>query len=91
MYVLNQLGNLGYKAQGMAFLMLVTALVHKGLEGVCAMVKGKSVDDCLLDARMVKANKVGGRWVCGNLLSKQRELFDTLGVPLSVDQLLQHT
>ena len=79
------------KAQGLAFVALVTALVHRDLAEACKAVKGKSVDDCLLEARMVKANKVGGRWVCCNLLSRQRELFEALGAPLSVEALLQHT
>jgi hypothetical protein len=80
-----------YKAQGLAFVMLVSALVHKGLEDACAKVKGKSVDDCLVEARMVKANKVGSRWVCSNLLARQQDLFEVLDTPLSVELLLQHT
>jgi transposase len=80
-----------YKAQGLAFVMLVTALVHKGLEDACARVKGKSVDDCLVEARMVKANKVGTRWVLSNLLARQQDLFDALNTPLSMEALLQHT
>ena len=80
-----------YKAQGLAFVALVTALVHRELADACRAVKGKSVDDCLLEARMVKANKVGGKWVCCNLKSKQEELFSALNTPLTVDFLLQHT
>jgi hypothetical protein len=80
-----------YKAQGLAFVMLVTALVHKGLEDACAKVKGKSVDDCLVEARMVKANKVGTRWVSSNLLARQQNLFEALNTPLSIETLLQHT
>ena len=44
-----------------------------------------------LEARMVKANKVGGRWVCRNLKSKQEGLLSALNTPLTVDFLLQHT
>lgn len=80
-----------YKAQGLAFVMLVTALVHKGLQDACSKVKGKSVDDCLLEARMVKTNKVGTRWVSSNLLARQQDLFEALGTPLSLEPLLQHT
>jgi hypothetical protein len=80
-----------YKAQGLAFVMLVTALVHKGLEGACFEIKGKSIDDCLMEARMVKVNKVGGRWVSSNLLTRQQDLFEALGTPLSMEPLLQHT
>ncbi len=79
------------KAQGLAFVALVTGLVHAELEGACSPVRGKSVGDCLLEARMVKANKVGGRWVCCNLKSRTRELFEALNTPLSLDELLQHT
>lgn len=80
-----------YKAQGLAFVMLVTALVHKNLVDACANIKGKSVDDCLLEARIIKVNKVGGRWVSNNLLARQQELFEALGTPLSVEPLLLHT
>lgn len=79
------------KAQGLAFVALVTALVHRDLADACAAVKGKSVDDCLLEARMVKANKVGDRWVCCNLLERQRKLFETLNTPPTVEALLPHT
>jgi hypothetical protein len=82
----------GYcKVQGVAFVMLVTALVHKHVKEAFAKVKGKSVDDCLLEARMVKANKVAGGWVCSNLLERQRVLFEALGTPLSVDPFMPHT
>ena len=79
------------KAQGLAFVALVTSLVYRELAEACRAVKGKSVDDCLLEARMVKANKVGGKWVCCNLKAKQEELFSALNTPLTVDFLLQHT
>jgi hypothetical protein len=79
------------KVQGLAFMMLVTALVHKCVKETCDKVKGKSVDDCLLEARMVKANKVGGIWVLSNLLDRQQVLFEELSTPLSVDPFLPHT
>lgn len=82
----------GYcRAQGMAFLMLVVALVRSSLEAACGPVRGKTVDDCLLDARMVKANLVRGRWTCTNLLRRQEELFERTGTPLSVEPFLPHT
>lgn len=79
------------RAQGLAFVALVTALVHRDVAEACKALRGKSVDDCLLEARMVKANKVGGRWVCCNLLERQRRLFEALNTPLSVEALLPHT
>ena len=78
-------------AQGLAFIALVTALVHRELSAACAAVKGKSVDDCLLEAGMVKANKMGGRWICCNLKARQEELFSALNTPLTVNRLLKHT
>lgn len=82
----------GYcRVQGLAFVALVTALVHRGLSEACGAVRGKSVDDCLLEARMVKANKVAGAWTCSNLLERQRRLFESLNTPLSVEALLAHT
>lgn len=79
------------RAQGLAFLMLVASLVRNGMRSACEPAKGKSVGDCLLDARMVKANLVGGRWTCTNLLKRQAELFEAIGVPMSVEPFLPHT
>lgn len=79
------------KVQGLAFMMLVTSLVHDRTRRACEGVKGKSVDDCLLEARMVKANKVRGRWVCCNMLERQRKLFEAVGAPLAMEDLLAHT
>lgn len=79
------------KAQGLAFMMLVTSLVHDQTRKACEGVKGKSVDDCLLEARMVKANKVRGRWVRCNMLERQRKLFEAVGAPLAMEDLLKHT
>jgi hypothetical protein len=58
--------------------MLVSALILREFEDAVAAVKGKSVQDCLLDARMVKADQRRGIWaVCNcrkNKLSCLRHL-----------------
>ena len=73
-----------YKTQGLSFVMLVSALIHREFSEAVRNVKGKNVHDCLLEARMVKADKRHGKWVVSNCLKKQRELFQTLGTPLEV-------
>ncbi len=40
---------------------------------------------------MVKVSKVGGKWVCCNLKTRQTELFSSLNISLAVDSLLQLT
>lgn len=79
-----------YKTQGLAFIMLVSALIHREVESATKQVKGKTLQDCLLDARMVKTNKRYGVWTVTNCLKKQVELFQKLNTPLSASALM-HT
>ena len=73
-----------YKTQGLAFIMLVSALIHHEFEEAVKGIKGKSVQDCLLDARMVKANKRHDVWCVCNCGKKQRELFQQLNTPMII-------
>ncbi|MDW7657627.1 MAG: transposase [Bacillota bacterium] len=74
-----------YKTQGLAFIMLVSSLIHKEFEDAVKAVKGKSAQDCLLDARMVKADKRRGVWTVCNCRKKQVELFESLNTKLAVE------
>jgi len=73
-----------YKTQGLAFIMLITALIHHELSEKVKNIKGKSVDKCLLEAKMVKANKRFGQWTVCNCLKKQVDLFEALDTPLKI-------
>ncbi len=73
-----------YKTQGLAFIMLVSALIHQEMETAVADIDGKNVTTCLLESRMVKAHKRHGNWVVCNCLKKQVDLFKRLGTPLNV-------
>ena len=73
-----------YKTQGLAFIMLISALIHQEVEKAAKAVEGKSLDDCLLDARMIKAHKRHGSWKLCNCLKKQTELFKKLNTELIV-------
>ena len=73
-----------YKTQGMAFIMLVAALIHQEVEKASKEIDGKSLYDCLLDARMVKAHKRHGIWKLCNCLKKQVTLFMQLNTELKV-------
>ena len=79
-----------YKTQGLAFIMLVSALIHQEMETAVASISGKSVSTCLLEARMVKAHKRHGNWTVCNCLKKQIVLFKQLNTPLVVSPSL-HT
>ena len=74
-----------YKTQGLAFVMLVSALIHQEFEAAAASIPGKSIQDCLLEARMVKAHKRHGKWSVCNLLKRQAELFSQLNTKPVVD------
>ncbi len=73
-----------YKTQGSAFIMLISALIHQEVEKAAKAVDGKSLDDCLLDARMIKVHKRHGVWKLCNCLKKQTELFKKLNTELTV-------
>lgn len=73
-----------YKTQGLAFIMLVTALIHREFEDAVKAVKGKSAQDCLLEARMVKANKRYGKWTVCNCKKSRQDLFRQLNTPMAV-------
>ena len=79
-----------YKTQGLAFIMLSSSLIRKEFEDAVKAVKGKSAQDCLLDARMVKADKRHGVWAVCNCRKKQVELFQLLNTKLAVE-IEQHT
>ena len=73
-----------YKTQGLAFIMLVSALIHQEMEAAVADIDGKTVSTCLLESRMVKAHKRRDNWTVCNCLKKQVELFKQLNTPLDV-------
>lgn len=68
-----------YKTQGLAFIMLVSSLIHQEMHQLSKST-GLSLQDCLLTARMVKANKRNGCWVLANCLKRQLDLFDVFNV-----------
>lgn len=74
-----------YKTEGLAFIMLVSSLIYKEFQEAVSAIKGKSVQDCLLDGRMLKINKRHGKWVVCNCKKKQMELFRQLNTKLSVE------
>lgn len=71
-----------YKTQGLAFVMLVAALIHQEVEMAVANIEGKNVSTCLLEARMVKAHKRHDQWTVCNCLKKQVDLFKKMNTPL---------
>ncbi len=73
-----------YKTQGLAFIMLVSALIHQEMEAAVADINGKDVTNCLLESRMIKAHKRHGNWAVCYCLKKQVELFKRLSTPLNV-------
>lgn len=73
-----------YKTQGLAFVMLVSGLIHEEMDKAVKNMNGKNVETCLLEARMVKANKRHNTWCVCNCLKKQMELFQQLNTPLKV-------
>ena len=64
--------------------MLVEAMIHHEFEEASRAVQGFSVQDCLLQARMVKADKRYGLWSVANCIPRQQKLFKKLNTPMTV-------
>ena len=75
-----------YKAQGLAFILLVSSLIHREFaEHVRKAEIGNSIQEDLLDSRMVKLVKRGGTWRCENRKPSQAALLEKLSTSLSLD------
>lgn len=64
-----------YKTQGLAFIMLISSLIHHEMVEASKAAEGKIIETCLLEARMVKVHKRHGQWSTCNCLKKQTALF----------------
>ena len=74
-----------HRVQGLAFVMLVSGLIHREVaDAVAASGVGMSVGDVLMDARMVKAAKRNGAWVAVNCKKKRVKMLDALHTTLEV-------
>lgn len=74
-----------HKVQGLAFVMLVSGLIHREVaDAVASSGLGTSVGDALMDARMVKAAKRNGAWVAVNCKKKRVKALDALNTTLDV-------
>ncbi|QUC03540.1 hypothetical protein [Atopobium sp. oral taxon 416] len=65
--------------QGLAFILLVSALVHQEVSEL-----GISLPEMLVEARKVKAAKRHGVWMACNCKKRRVELFEKLNTPLEV-------
>ena len=75
-----------YKIQGLAFVLLVSSIIHREFaEHVQKAGVRNSIQDVLLDSRMVKIVKRGGVWKCENRKQSQVVLLEKLGTSLNPD------
>ena len=73
-----------YKVQGLAFILLVSSLVHREFaEHLKKAGVRESIQDVILDSRMIKLVKRGGIWKCENKKPSQAALLEKLGTSLS--------
>ena len=74
-----------HKMQGLAFVLLVSGLVHREVaDALEASGLGISMPEMLIEARKVKAAKRHGVWVACNCKKKRVEFFKKLNTPLEV-------
>ena len=74
-----------YKMQGLAFIMLVEALIYHDFQSAMKEIKGKTIRDALLDARTIKIHKRKDSWQICNCKKSILTLFEQLHTPMSVD------
>lgn len=79
-----------YKTPGLSFIMLISSLIYHEMSEAAKAAQGKTLQTCLLEARMVKANKLHGKWIVCNCLKKQVALFKIFNTAMQVDAQL-HT
>ena len=78
---INSLGiNNYYATQGLSFIMLIVGLIHQELTETIISLKGKSVDDCLLEARFAKLNLKNGIYSISKIKKNTQSLLETLHV-----------
>ncbi len=74
-----------HRVQGLAFVMLVSGLIHREVaDAVAASGVGMTVGDVLADARMVKACRRSGAWVAVNCKKKRVAMLEALNTSLEV-------
>ena len=74
-----------HMAQGLAFVLLVSGLVHREVaDALAASGLGMSMPEMLIEARKVKAAKRHGVWVACNCKKKRVAFFEKLNTPLEV-------
>ena len=73
-----------YKTQGLSFIMLITSLIHREVNNAIKKVKSKHIEDCLLDARMLKINKRNEIWRICNCKNTLIEMFQQLNTDLRI-------
>lgn len=71
-----------YATQGMSFIMLITGLIYQELKEATKQINGKSIEDCLLEARFIKLNKKENNWVISNAKKDLQNLMSLLNTDL---------
>ena len=71
-----------YTTQGMCFIMLIVGLIYEELKLAVKDINGKSINDCLLEAKFIKINKKGNNWSVSNAKKDLQELMSKLNVDL---------
>ena len=76
-----------YKMQGLAFIMLIEALIYHDFLAAMKEVKGKTIRDALLDARTIKIHKQKDSWQICNCKKSILTLFEQLNTPMALELL----
>ena len=81
------INNLGlsdyYATQGMCFIMLIVGLIYHDMKDVAKVIRGKSIDDLILETKFIKLNKKGTKWCVSNARKELQVLMGKLNVDLT--------
>lgn len=72
-----------YMAQGLSFIMLVVGMIHAEVSKEFKKVKGKSIDDILLESRFIKIHRSSEDWNVANVKKSLREQMALLNCPIT--------
>ncbi|MEG2640831.1 MAG: transposase [Bacilli bacterium] len=72
-----------YTSQGLSFIMLIVGMIHSEISEAVKNIKGKSIDDILLESRFIKVHNLNGTWYVQNAKKELREHFELLNCALT--------
>lgn len=72
-----------YTMQGMSFIMLIVGLIYEEVKKATQNIKGKSLDNILLESKFIKLCKRKNTWEATNCRKNLQEIMEKLNIDLA--------